>query len=743
MERKKGSENKIVSTICNSHCGGACVLKVHVKNGVIRRIETDNNDEPQFRACSRGRAYRQRVYAPDRLLYPLKRVGERGSDQFERVTWDQALDTVADELKRVKEHYGPASILHFCSLGDGHALHSAAAINRLLCMFGGYTSTWGFISYEGGAFSAAATYGTSRGSAHTGDDFLNSRLILMWGWDPATTIHRCNTPWYLAQARESGAKIYCIDPRYTDSAAVLAHQWIPIRPGTDTAMMVAMAYVMIHEGLYDQKFLDRYTLGFDKFRKYVMGCLDGIVKTPRWAEPITGAPAEVIYKLAKQYATTKPAALVAGIAPGRTAYGEQYHRAAITLSAMTGNIGVHGGSAADRSWGGESWGGDLAAFMGLGTKGRLPSPKNLVWENAGVRWNALKGRSANANSAAWVNSSMLADAILKGKAGGYPADYKLLWLANTNYLNQACQVDKTVRAFKALEFLVVQEQFMTPTAKFADIVLPVCTFMERNDFSSGGTTPFFGLVKKVIEPIGESRSHLWICEKLAPRLGIAKYSDKTEEGWLQSIVDDFAEYFHIPNYSELKKKGIYKVQLDEPYVGFREQIKNPQNNPFPTPSGKIEIFSQQISEMGNPLLPPIPQYIQTWESVNDPLAGTYPLQLITTHFRRRAHSQFDNLPWLRELQPQSISINKLDAEPRGIGHGDVVRVFNDRGEVMIPARVTERIMPGVVDIPQGAWFQPNENGADIGGCANVLTKNLISPAGAFCSNTCLVQVEKA
>ena len=736
------SEEKVISTICNSHCGGSCIIKIHVKDGVIRRLESDDGVEPQFRACARGRSYGQRVYAPDRLLYPLKRVGDRGAGQFERVTWDEALDTVASEMKRVRDTYGPESILFFCSVGDGHLLHNVGAMHRLLCMFGGYTAPWGFISYEAGAFSAAATYGTVYGTACTGDDYLNSRMIIMWGWDPATTVQRCNTCWYLAQAKEKGVRIVSIDPRYTDSAAAFASQWIPIRPGTDTAMLIAMAYVMTKENLQDQEFLDAYTIGFDKFKDYVLGRDDGVEKTPAWAEAITGVPAQTIASLAREYAITKPAALVAGIAPGRTAYGEQYHRAAITLSAMTGNIGVAGGSAADRSWGGESWGGDIAPLTAR-IKGRMPSPPNRVEADAPPRWNALAGRSRSMNSSARVNVGMFADAILEGKEGGYGADYKLLWLANTNYLNQILEVSKTVRAFRELQFILVQEQFMTPTAGFADIVLPVCTYMERNDFSCGGATPFYGLVNKAIEPLGESKSHLEICQALAQKLGLTDYNDKSEEEWVRSIAAGFSEAAGIPDYDTLKEQGVHKVKSEEPYVSFKQQIEDPDNNPFPTPSGKIEIYSQQIADMAHPLLPSIPKHIETWESANDPLAKEYPLQLVTTHFRRRAHSQFETIPWLREQQRQAIWVNTVDAEARGVKNGDLVRVFNDRGQIILPARVTERITPGVVAVPEGAWYQPDENSVDRGGCANVLTRAEMSPAGAFPSNTALVQVARA
>jgi len=359
------------------------------------------------------------------------------------------------------------------------------------------------------------------------------------------------------------------------------------------------------------------------------------------------------------------------------------------------------------------------------------------------RWNALPYRSASVNSGARVNVNLFADAILKGKAGGYPDDYRMLWLSNTNYLNQIGEINKTVKAFQKLDFILVTEQFMTATAKFADIVLPVCTYMERNDFYATGNGEQYALVNKAIEPLGESKSQLQICEALAYKLGISDYNDKTDEEWVRHIVTKLSEEVDFPDYDTLRKKGIHKIKSDKPAAVSGGKKADPQQKLFPTPSGKIEIYSQIVADMNHPLIPPVPKYIEAWESLNDPLAKKYPLQLITPHFKRRAHSQFDNLPWLRESRPQVVSINTLDATSRNISQGDMVRVFNDRGEMMIPAQVTEGIMPGVVAVPQGAWYNPDASGIDHGGCPNMLTKNVTSPAGAFTSNTALVEVEKA
>ena len=673
-------------------------MKVHVSEGRIVRIETGGEGEESHRMCARGRAYRQRVYAPDRLLYPLKRRGARGAGEFIRVSWDEALETVASEMKRVRDTYGNAAILHFCSMADAHPVHHVQAFHRLLCQFGGYTAPWGFISNEGEAFSAGTTYGT-KPTEPDPDKYLQARLVIMWSWNPAVTRQGTRIPPLLAQAKEEGTRVILVDPRYTDSAAAFADQWVPIRPGTDVAALVAMSHVIIKENLYDQCFIGAHTVGFDKFRDYVFGREDGVEKTSEWAAPICGVPEGIITELAREYAGTKPVILETGYAAGRTAFGEQFHRAIAVLEAITGNARV----VAD----GRSRSGILRRLV------QIPSPPNQVETDVPPRWNALPYRSASVNSSARVNINLLVDAILKGKAGGYHTDYKLLWLSNNNYLNQLAEVNKAVAALQKLEFILVTEQFMSSSARFADIVLPVCTFLERHDLHA----------PKIIEPLGESRSQLAICEALARKLSINDYNDKSDEEWVSSMRA--------------------KISEEGSKTAATSRRGGPEQKSFPTPSGRIEIYSQTIAEMNHPLIPPIPKYIETWESLNDPLARKYPLQLITPHFRRRAHSQFDNLPWLRELQAQAVTINTLDAERRGIREGDMVKVFNDRGEVVIPALVTERIMPGVVSLPEGAWYTPDEKGIDHGGCANVLTKNVTSPAGAFPSHTALVQIEKA
>ncbi len=720
---------KIITTACNSHCGGSCVLRAHVKDGVITHIETDNSEEPQYRACLRCRAYRQRLYHPERLLHPLKRVGERGEGKFQQVSWDEALTTVANELKRVKETYGPAAILLRGSGGDIGWLHGWRCVDVLLSMYGGFSQSWASSSYEGGNFATAATYGSFH-TRHTRDDLLNSKFIIMWGWDPGNSIQDTNTSWVLARCREAGIPIVCVDPRHTESAAAFSQEWMPIRPSTDAAALVAMAYVIITENLHNKAFLDKYTFGFDKYQDYVLGKEDGQPKTPAWAEAITGSPASAIANLARRYATIKPAAFIAGIAAGRTAFGEQYHRAAMALAAMTGNIGIHGGDPAGRNWTGLLG----FPFMRLG-RGMNGGP-NQVEQNLPPRPYSMVTKGFHAPG--HIHIAKIADAILKGKAGGYHSDIKFFYTVNTNYLNQHLNINKIIQALKKLDFYVTHEQFMTPTAKFADIVFPSNTFLERNEITTGEGFPNFGYMKKVVESQGESKSHLQICIELAKKMGIEHYSDKEEEDWLREI----AKPSIIPNFDEFREKGFYRVPLKEPVVAFQKEIADPEHNPFPTPSGKIEFYSQRLADMKHPEIPAIPKYIEPWEGPKDPLTKKYPLQLIGSHSKIRALSQNHLVPWLRELVKQSLIINSVDAKARGIKTGDLVRIYNDRGEIIIPAQVTERLIPGVVDIPQGAWYDPDKKGIDRGGCPNVLTLDAMSPGGANVTNTALVQVEK-
>jgi anaerobic dimethyl sulfoxide reductase subunit A len=748
------AEEKMIRTGCPSHnCGGRCLLKVYVAEGKIVRIEGDDRPDdtveaPQLRPCIRGRLYRHRQDHPDRLLHPMKRAGKRGEGKFVRISWDEALDTIAGEMKRIRQAYGNAAFYVPYGTGSYNQINGRQTAQRLMNLFGGSLGFYNSYSWASIARATPTVYGTNI-TGNQRQDWLNSKYILMWSWNPAEMRDGTNTDFILRRAREKGARIVCVDPRMTLSAVALADEWIPIRPGTDAAMMSAMAHVMIAENLYDAEFVRTHCLGFDasqmppgaesaeSYKDYILGARDGTPKTPTWAAAICGVPAATIARIAREYATHKPAVLYQGYGMQRRAFGEQVVRAGCVLAAITGNVGVPGGWAGGMALqapdGGPAW---IVFPMGDNpVKAQIPS---FLWSEA-----VLRGREMGP-----------ADGVTGAEKLG--TDIKMIYAVACNALiNQHANINRAadiLRDEKRVEFLVVQDNFLTPTGRFADLLLPACTQFETWGVEDGWK---YGdeviLMPKVVEPPGEAKSDYAICADIAGRLGIREaYTEgRSERDWVAWSIEYYRKtrFPGIPTLDEFEKSnvGVYAVPVTKPAVAFTDFREDPVKHPLPTPSGRIEIFSKSLHDMGRPdVIPAVPKYIREWESPFGPEAKVYPLQVIGHHYLATVHSTLDNVDWLREAWPQRLFINPADAEARGITNGDEVKVFNDRGATLVRCRVTRRIMPGVVALPQGAWWSPGPDGVDRRGSVNVLTSERWTPlAFGNAQHTIMAQVVKA
>jgi anaerobic dimethyl sulfoxide reductase subunit A len=334
-----------------------------------------------------------------------------------------------------------------------------------------------------------------------------------------------------------------------------------------------------------------------------------------------------------------------------------------------------------------------------------------------------------------VATPLLADLLARGRSGGYPADIKMVYSVGGDLFNQAPNVAKTMAAAERLEFMVVHDHFLTPTARYADILLPATTFWERNDVHTpwAGAGHYAIFMKQAIRPMYECRNDLDICAELARRLDLPGYSDKTEEQWLRELTKDT-----IDDFDRFREQGLARLPAPDDALAFAREIRDPERHPFTTPSGRIEIYSVALAADPDPYgLGPIPP-IPTW--IPDPEEGSHPLRLVTPKSRARTHSIHANQPILARADRDDVWIHPADAAARGIVDGQRVRVFNHRGATVLPARVTDRIAPGCVSIKEGAWFTPDARGEDTRGCANVLTGDRASPAAAATFNSTFVEI---
>ena len=484
--------------------------------------------------------------------------------------------------------------------GSYNQINGSHQARRLLNLSGGCLGFYNDYSMAAIKAATPTVYGTNV-TGNDRHDWLNSRYILMWGWNPAEMRDETNSDYFVRLARDRGARVVCVDPRMSLSVT-LADEWVPIRPGTDAAMMSAMAYVMIDEGLYDADFVRTHCVGFDasqmpsgcegeeSYSDYIKGARDGQPKTPAWAEVITGVPAATIGRIAREYATIKPGVLYQGYGMQRRAYGEQVVRAGCVLASITGNVGISGGWASGTGKPAPRGGANGTVFPRGENPVRAQIP-TFLWTDAIVRGTEMGPDDGLRGAERLTASIKLLYSVASNIMGGQHAD-----------LNRTAMI---LRDESLVEFIVVQDNFLTSTASFADVVLPACTQFETWGFEDGWKfADDIILQPKLVEPAGESRSDYAICAAIAERLGVAEAftEGRDERGWTEWLLDRVREtrLSDLPSLDELLEQnvGIWVQPVDEPGIAFADFRADPEAHPLDTPSGEVEIFSQQLFEPG-------------------------------------------------------------------------------------------------------------------------------------------------
>ena len=658
---------------------------------------------PYMSGCVKGLQMHRVLHAPDRLKRPLLRTGPRGSGEFKEVGWPEALDLVAERLTEIRDRYGNEAIIRLGGSGACNgALHNTGLLTmRFLSQFGGYTDIEGYYSSQAAQYVTPYVLGTRSVGIDPGT-LQHTGLIILWGANISDTRLEVPMEARIREAKVRGVEVIVVDPRRTSTAKTLGTQWISVRPGTDTALMLAVLHVLIEEDLVDRGFVERYSVGFKELERYVLGEEDGAPKNPAWAEEICGTPADVIVQLARQWGQTHPTAFIPGLSIQRTVGGEEAIRMAIALQVATGNLGVLGGSSGGLTW------------------GRLPSPR------IGVIGAPQNPTQVSIPAYQWP------DAILEGRRGGYSSDIKAIYNVGGNFLIQGSDVNKNIRAFSEVEFSVCHERFMTPTAKYCDVVLPVTTFLERSDIvvPDGGNYLLFS--SQAVPPLYEARNDYDIFCELAERLGfLQEYSEgRGEEEWLRDFVADS----EVADYEEFKREGLY-MGGDQLRVGLSDFVADPEAHPLGTPSGRVQILSEAYADLG---FTAVPAYRGLRAD------DRHPLMLVTPKSRFRVNSQNDNIPWFRERELHGLWMNPRDAEERGIEDGEGVQVSSPEGRVRVTVIVTEDIMPGVVCLLEGVWPIFDSEGVDTAGSANFLTSTVpTEPSKGSRTHSILVQVTKA
>ena len=801
---------------CWHNCGGRCLNKVLVKDGVVLRQKTDDTHEdswdwPQSRGCIRGRATQQQVFGADRLKYPMKRKhwepltgGDkslRGIDEWERISWDEALDYIAAELTHAKETWGNRSILYT------NIINMEGYLGGVLAAFGGYTDSCcthstGTFQYNPQLFGLPVLTSNDR-YATLGADYM-----VLWGHNPAWCAFG-NPSLYLKRFKQEGMKFVFVGPEYSVTAGFLDAEWVPVRPGTDTALLLAVAHSMISrdEGgsLIDWDFLERCTVGFDgdhmpadattdeNFRDYVMGAYDGVEKTPEWASEICGTPVELIHRLADVLGRKNNTVVHSNGAPARCKGAENFPQALMVATALGGHFGKrgNGGGTDDYAYSSLNRGPNIVQGAPGGTPWQFQTQINPIDDclPADQIWSAiLTGRYTSAGSV--FNMTVR-------EAQERDIDIHVIVSEHHNHLQTMTGMTEGIEAYRKVDFVCSSAYVLKTDAKYADIVLPVCTRWEYDKdaaYDMNADRENYFVHEKACDPLFEARTDWEVAQGISERIGvdwdeIMPFTDQqlwmnamaattvmNESGEYEPLItltqEDFDRYGvdGTPQVGKIELEkilsdGVYRVPRSEgdayEHIAFKEFRDDPEGHPLETTaSGKFEFYCQAKDDLFKMINhgvdyyvdpSPLPKYLPQHEGYEDSFVnwetkerGPYPFQLSHVHYLRRAHTDYDNLPWLREAMTNPVFINKEDAQTKGIENGDIVLVHNDAGSFIRPATVSRCIMPGVIMIPHGAQVSiDEETGVDMAGADNILTSGSDATSYALGGwNTTLVDYEK-
>lgn len=738
-----------------SHFGA---FYAHVQDGKIVDISPHESDK---RPGAFTKALVDRNYSDSRIKHPYVRKSYlegkknnrqmRGNDEFIQVSWDKALDLVAEKIKTTKRD----NIYNATYSGWSHP----GRVNSCPTLCGRFFNT-----VKGGAIGTAGEYSngaagpTNPGivgdmevySLQTAHEQMleNTEVYVMWGADLFKTnkidygvANRKNDEYYL-KYKKSGMKFISIDPIKTETAKMFDAECVYIRPNTDVALMLGMMHHLYTSGKYDKEFIAKYTDGFDKFAPYLLGKSDNTPKTPAWAAKITEVPEAKIKELAELF-VSKRTFLAGNWAMQRAHHGEQADWGIITLASMIGQVGLSGGGFGFSM----HYAGGGQASAGKGGPSGFSQGRNRIRTSI----------PASRISEALLNPGKVID--YKGHKVTLPK-IELMYIGGANIVGHHPDTNELIRALKVPETFIVQEPWWTPTAKMADIVLPATTTLERNDISMGGSYSgdYIYAMKKAVDNPYEAKDDFEIYSLLAKRFGEKKHKRFTMGSSAMEHIKNFYENSEAAKstpFEEFWKKGFVKYEIPKSaykYVRHSDFRKDPEKNALKTETGKIQIFSQKYADFNYDEFKGHVTWFEPAEYLGSEKAKQYPLHLLSPHPSYRIHSQLDNV-WIANLYKvkgrELVRINPKDAQDFGIKDGEIVEVFNERGKVLAGALITEDIRQGVVAIDEGAWYSPefagNENSRCNSGHCNVLTSSRPSSqmAQATTANTTLVGIRKA